>query len=28
MDDSDNASLYIVSIKNGRASVVVEVVNW
>ena len=27
MDDSDNASLYIVSIKDGRASVVVEVVN-
>jgi 2,3-bisphosphoglycerate-dependent phosphoglycerate mutase len=27
MDDSDNASLYIVTVKNGIASAVVEVVN-
>jgi hypothetical protein len=28
MDDSDNASLYIVTVKNGKASTVVEIVNW
>jgi len=27
MDDSDNASLYIVTIKSGKASAVVEIVN-